>query len=65
VSVAVLIVVSYATPPPRAHQLTGLTYATVTTEQRRESRRSWNHWDVVNSTMVLLMIAAAYIYFNG
>src|SRR4029078_6169584 len=65
VSVAVLIVVSYATPPPRAHQLTGLTYATVTSEQRRESRRSWNHWDVINSTVVLLLIAAAYIYFNG
>ena len=65
VSVAVLIVVSYATPPPRAHQLTGLTYATVTSEQRRESQRSWNHWDVVNSTMILLMIAAVYIYFNG
>jgi hypothetical protein len=65
VSVAVLIVVSYATPPPRAHQLTGLTYATVTSEQRRESQRSWNHWDVVNSTMILLMIAAPFIYFNG
>jgi SSS family solute:Na+ symporter len=64
-SAAVLIVVSYATPPPRAHQLTGLTYATVTSEQRRESRRSWNHWDVINSAIVLLLIAAAYLYFNG
>jgi SSS family solute:Na+ symporter len=65
VSVAVLIVVSYATPPPRPAQLAGLTYATVTSEQRRESRRSWNHWDVVNSTIVLVLIAAAYVYFNG
>jgi SSS family solute:Na+ symporter len=65
VSVAVLIVVSYATPPPRQAQLAGLTYATVTSEQRRESRRSWNHWDVVNSTIVLVLIAAAYVYFNG
>jgi len=65
VSVAVLIVVSYATPPPGEHQLTGLTYATVTNEQRRETRRSWTHWDVINSAVVLLLIAAAYIYFNG
>jgi SSS family solute:Na+ symporter len=65
VSVAVLIVVSYATPPPADHQMKGLTYATVTSEQRRESRRSWNHWDVVNSAVVLLLIAAAHRYFNG
>ena len=48
VSVAVLIVVSYVTPPLREHQLTGLTYATVTSEQRRESRR----WMLVGRAMV-------------
>jgi SSS family solute:Na+ symporter len=65
VSVAVLIVVSYATPPPADHQLKGLTYATVTSDQRHESRRSWNYWDVLNSAVVLFLIAAAYLYFNG
>jgi SSS family solute:Na+ symporter len=65
VSVAVLIVVSYATPAPNEHQLTGLTYATVTSEQRRESRRSWNQWDMINSAVVLTLIAVAYLYFNG
>ena len=65
ISVAVLIVVSYATPPPADHQLKGLTYATVTSEQRYESRQSWNHWDVFNSAVVLLLITAAYLYFNG
>ena len=65
VSVGVLIVVSYATPAPKDHQLAGLTYATVTSEQRRESRRSWNQWDVINSGVVLVLIAAAYLYFNG
>ncbi len=65
VSVAVLIVVSYATPAPSERQLTGLTYATVTSDQRRESRRSWNRWDVINSAVVLVLIAAAYLYFNG
>jgi len=65
VSVAVLIVVSYATPAPKDHQLAGLTYATVTSEQRRESRRSWNQWDVINSGVVLTLILMAYIYFSG
>jgi SSS family solute:Na+ symporter len=65
VSVAVLIVVSYSTSAPSARLLTGLTYETVTAEQRRESRRSWNQWDVINSAVVLVLIAAAYVYFNG
>jgi SSS family solute:Na+ symporter len=50
-------------PDPR--QLIGLTMATVTPAQRAESRRSWNQWDVVNSGIVLALIAAAYIYFRG
>jgi solute:Na+ symporter, SSS family len=65
VSVAVLIVVSYATPPPGDTQLTGLTYETVTPEQRRASRRSWTRLDVISSAIVLLLITAAYVYFSG
>ncbi len=65
VSVVVMIVVSYATAPPAATQLTGLTYATITTEQRRESRRSWDQTDLIGSAVVLVLIAAAYVYFSG
>jgi SSS family solute:Na+ symporter len=65
VSLVVLIAVSYATRPPSDQRLSGLTSATVTPEQRRESRRSWNRWDVINSGIVLLLIAAAYVYFSG
>ena len=65
VSAVTMIAVSYATAPPPEGQLTGLTYATVTDAHRRESRASWNHWDVVNSGLVLLLILAAYLYFNG
>ena len=45
--------------------MVGLTYATVTPEQKRETRRSWNRWDVVNSGVVLALILAAYLYFRG
>ena len=65
VSAAVLIGVSYATEAPSEAQLDGLTYATVSAEQQRVSRRSWNRWDVVNSGVVLALILAAYLYFNG
>jgi len=65
VSVAVLIAVSYATTPPRESALIGLTYATVTPEQQRVSRRSWTRLDVISSAIVLSLIAGAYLYFNG
>jgi SSS family solute:Na+ symporter len=60
-----MVGVSYATDPPPAEKLVGLTYATVTDEQRRETRASWNQSDVITSAAVLLLILAAYVYFSG
>jgi SSS family solute:Na+ symporter len=65
VSVAVMIGVSYATAPPDEARLSGLTYATVTAEDRRTSRASWDARDVAGSILVLVLIAAVYVYFNG
>jgi solute:Na+ symporter, SSS family len=65
VSAATLVGVSYATAPPDLRQLTGLTFATTSDVQRRDSRESWTQWDVINSAVVLALIAAAYIYFSG
>ncbi len=65
VSAGVFVGVSAFTKAPTAEQLKGLTFATVTREQERQSRLSWNRWDVINSLIVLLLIAAAYLYFNG
>jgi SSS family solute:Na+ symporter len=65
VSLAVLYGVSYATEKPSEDRLSGLTYATITPEQRRQSRSTWNQWDVINSGVVLALILAAYLYFVG
>jgi len=65
VSVIVLVAVSYLTAPPPAERLNGLTYATISAEDRRTSRSSWNRWDVINSGVVLLLILAAYLSFRG
>jgi SSS family solute:Na+ symporter len=65
VSIIVMIVVSYATKAPDERSLTGLTFATVTDEHRDESRGSWGRPEVVASTIVVLLILAAYLYFNG
>ncbi|MHB1037635.1 MAG: sodium:solute symporter [Pirellulales bacterium] len=65
VSVVVMVVVSYATAPPSMAQISGLTFGTITPEQRAASRASWTKSDVVASALVLLAIAAAYLYFTG
>jgi solute:Na+ symporter, SSS family len=60
-----MIGVSAVTAPPDEAQLTGLTFATVTGNQKAESRASWNQWDVIWSGAVLALILAAYLYFTG
>ena len=65
VSAATMIGVSYATAAPSDEQIKGLTFATVTPEQKAETRRSWNQWDVINSGVVLALILIAYVYFSG
>jgi len=65
VSVGVMVGVSYLTAAPAYAQLEGLTFGTVTEAQQRESRGSWNRWDVINSCLVLLLILAAYLSFRG
>ncbi len=65
VCVAVMVGVSYMTEPPPYEKISGLTYGTLTEEDRAESRASWNWVDVASTVLVLGMIAAAYFYFSG
>jgi SSS family solute:Na+ symporter len=64
-SVLVMVGVSYATPEPSYEKISGLTFATVTDEDRAESRASWDQRDVIGSVAVLVMILMAYLYFRG
>ena len=65
VSVAVMILVSYMTKAPSMEKIKGLTFATVTEEDKLKSRRSWSWVDVTASALVLVAIVAAYLYFVG
>jgi len=65
VSSAVLIGVSYATSPPSLERIQGLTYATVSEEDRLKSRGSWTGVDVATSVAVVAAIVVAYLYFTG
>jgi SSS family solute:Na+ symporter len=60
-----MVAVSYATATPAYEEISGLTFATVTEEQRAESRASWDRRDVLGSAAVLILILMAYLYFRG
>ena len=62
---AVILVVSYLTSEPSYEKISGLTYATLTDEDRRQSRASWTGIDVVFSAILLALILGAYLYFRG
>jgi SSS family solute:Na+ symporter len=65
VCIGVMVLVSYLTEEPAYSKINGLTYETLTDEDRRTSRASWNKWDVIASGAVLAAILAAYLYFRG
>ncbi|MHC5061108.1 MAG: sodium:solute symporter [Planctomycetota bacterium] len=65
VCIGVMILVSHLTQKPAYSKINGLTYGTLTDEDRRMSRASWNKWDVIASGAVLAAILAAYLYFRG
>jgi len=65
VCAATMIVVSYLTKEPDYEGISGLTYGTMTDEDRAKTRRSWTFADVAASVVVCLAILAAYLYFNG
>lgn len=60
-----MIFVSYATEAPSEEQIRGLTFATVTPEQKAESRKSWGTSEVFFSGFVMVLILIAYYYFQG
>jgi len=65
ICIGVMIVVSYLSAAPNYEKIKGLTYATLTAEDRRQSRASWSAVDAIWSGVVLALILAAYLYFSG
>jgi SSS family solute:Na+ symporter len=65
VCIIVMIAVSYATEEPDYEKISGLTFSTMTREDKDESRSSWDWKDVAGSVVVMILIVAAYLYFQG
>jgi len=63
-SIIVVVGVSLLTAPPNAEQIVGLTYATATPDQKKESRESWGAWEIALTVVVLGLVLGMYLYFS-
>ncbi|MEM1218062.1 MAG: sodium:solute symporter [Bacteroidota bacterium] len=63
--VVVCVSVSLLTAPQPAAQLEGLTFGTLSVEQKAEARNSYSIWDVVSSVILVLVIITILFYFQG
>jgi len=62
-TVVAMVVISMFTKPRSDEELSGLTYQGTTAEQAAEVRQSWSAWDVVNTVVIVGIIALCYVAF--
>ena len=65
VCILVFIIVSYATRQPDYQKIGGLTFSTLSAEDKAASRATWNAKDVILSVLLILAIIGIYVYFTG
>jgi SSS family solute:Na+ symporter len=63
--VILCLVVSWLTPAPSDEQIQGLTFGTLSVEQREANRASYNFWDIAFSLIVIALVAYVMISFTG
>ena len=56
-------VISFFTKKPDPEKIQGLTFGSATPEQIKETRNSYNKWDIIHSLTILGAVIAFYIYF--
>ncbi|MEZ4776855.1 MAG: sodium:solute symporter [Bacteroidia bacterium] len=64
-SVLIAVVVSLTSEIPSAEKLKGLTFQTLTQEQKSANRSSYNMWDIAASAAVVAIVAYVMFSFNG
>ena len=63
-SVLIAVVVSFTSQAPALEKLNGLTFQTLTQEQKEENRVSYNMWDILASVAVMIIVAYVMVSFN-
>lgn len=64
ISVLLIIGLSYTGEPEDESRIQGLTFGSVTAEQKAENRASWGWKEVVGTVVVLGLVLGIYIYFS-
>jgi len=59
-----MIAGSFATPPPPAEKVNGLTYRSIRELHGDEIRESWDGWNKFLATTILVLVAGLYVYFS-
>jgi len=64
ISVTTIVVASLLSPRQSTEKISGLTYGSMTADDRRELRESWNVFDVIVTAAILAIIVGIYVYFS-
>lgn len=63
--IILILVVSYATAPPSEEKVKNLTYATISDDERKENKNSYNWKDIVISVIIIAIVVYVMFWFNG
>jgi SSS family solute:Na+ symporter len=63
ICIILILGISYLTDKPTEEKVTSLTIYTLTKEDRKEIRSTWNKWDVIHTVIILGFIVWFYAYF--
>lgn len=63
--IVLIVVVSLLTPAPATEKTDNLTFQTISEEEKRNNKTSYNWKDIVVSIIVLAIVAGVMLFFNG
>lgn len=63
--IILILVVSYATAPPSDEKVKNLTYATISDDERKENKNSYNWKDIAISVIIIAIVVFVMLWFNG
>ena len=64
-SIVLLIVISLLTAAPRYETIENLTFSTLTEKAKKSNKNSYNYWDIIITTCVVLVVGGVMYFFNG